>query len=96
LASFEDAGTLTGQLHDVRRRLALARRRSRAPRASALTESEVAVLRLLRGSKTQREMAQELLISINTVKTHTSAIYRKLGATSRHAAVARARELDLL
>ena len=96
LASFEDAGTLTGQLHDIRRRLALARRRSRAPRASALTESEVAVLRLLRGSKTQREIAQELLISINTIKTHTSAIYRKLGVTSRHAAVARARELDLL
>lgn len=96
LASFEDAGTLTTLLHDVQRRLSLARRRRHEPNSAALTESELAVLRALRGPKSQRAIAQELSISINTVKTHTSAIYRKLAVGSRDDAITRATELGLL
>jgi LuxR family maltose regulon positive regulatory protein len=96
LASFEDGGVLTTLLHDVQRRISLARRRRRTPDSTALSETELAVLRLLRSPKSQREIAQELSISINTVKTHTSAIYRKLAVTSRDDAITRATELDLL
>ena len=42
------------------------------------------------------EIAAELSLSPLTIKTHTKAIYRKLGASSRGQAVARARELGLL
>jgi LuxR family maltose regulon positive regulatory protein len=96
LGSFEDAGTLTTLLADVRRRLSLARRRRREPDSTALTETEVAVLRALRSPRSQREIAHELSISINTIKTHTSAIYRKLAVNSRDAAIARATQLHLL
>ena len=61
-----------------------------------LSERELAVLRLLEGKLSQREIAAELYVSFNTVKTHTRAIFRKLGAASRAEAVARARELGLL
>jgi LuxR family maltose regulon positive regulatory protein len=61
-----------------------------------LSERELAVLRLLAGKLSQREIAGELYVSFNTVKTHTRAIFRKLGAASRAEAVARARELGLL
>jgi LuxR family transcriptional regulator, maltose regulon positive regulatory protein len=61
-----------------------------------LSERELAVLRLLAGKLSQREIAGELYVSFNTVKTHTRAIFRKLGVASRAEAVARARELGLL
>jgi LuxR family transcriptional regulator, maltose regulon positive regulatory protein len=96
LASFEDAGTLTALLRDVQRRISLARRRRLEPSSTALTETELAVMQLLRTPKSQRAIANELSISINTVKTHTSAIYRKLGVTSRDDAVARATALSLV
>lgn len=96
LASFEDAGMLTPLLHDVQRRLSLARRRRHAPNSAVLTESELAVLRALRSPKSRRAIAQDLSVSINTVKTHTSAIYRKLAVGSRDDAITRATELGLL
>ncbi|MBX3314077.1 MAG: response regulator transcription factor [Actinobacteria bacterium] len=61
-----------------------------------LTEREVAVLRHLPTSLSQREIAAELYVSVNTVKSHTRGLYRKLGASSRDDAVRRARELGLL
>lgn len=61
-----------------------------------LTEREVAVLRYLPTSLSQREISSELFVSFNTVKTHCSAIYRKLGVGGRKAAVQAARDLDLL
>jgi len=61
-----------------------------------LSQRELAVLRLLESKLSQREIAGELYVSFNTVKTHTRAIFRKLGAASRAEAVARARELGLL
>ena len=61
-----------------------------------LTEREKAVLRLLTTTMSTAEVAQELYLSLNTVKTHLSAIYRKIGVSRRREAVARARELELL
>ena len=57
-----------------------------------LTEREAAVLRLLGGTLSLREIGLEMHLSQNTVKTHARAIYRKLGVGSRHAAVDKARE----
>jgi LuxR family transcriptional regulator, maltose regulon positive regulatory protein len=57
-----------------------------------LTEREAAVLRLLGGTLSLREIGQEMHLSQNTVKTHTRAIYRKLGVSTRHAAVEKGRE----
>jgi LuxR family maltose regulon positive regulatory protein len=61
-----------------------------------LSERELAVLRLLAGELSQREIGAELYVSFNTVKAHTRSIFRKLGVSSRGDAVARARELGLL
>jgi LuxR family transcriptional regulator, maltose regulon positive regulatory protein len=61
-----------------------------------LTAREHAVLRLLPSGLSAREIGSELGISRDTIKTHTKSIYRKLGASSRRDAVARARDLDLL
>jgi LuxR family maltose regulon positive regulatory protein len=54
------------------------------------------VLRLLPTRLSLREIGSELYVSQNTVKTHVRSIYRKLAASSRADAVARARELGLL
>lgn len=61
-----------------------------------LSDRELAVLRYLPSQLSQREIAGELYVSLNTVKTHCRAIYRKLGVNGRHAAVQSARDLDLL
>jgi LuxR family maltose regulon positive regulatory protein len=61
-----------------------------------LTERERAVLRLLRSTLSLREIGRELFLSANTIKTHTRAIYRKLGATTRAEAVERGYQLGLL
>ncbi len=42
------------------------------------------------------DIARELMVSLNTVRTHTKHIYAKLAVTSRRAAVRRAQELDLV
>jgi LuxR family maltose regulon positive regulatory protein len=68
----------------------------RTPAGEPLTERERAVLRLMRGHLSTREIGQELYVSVNTVKSHTRAIYRKLGVSSREEALRRAGELDLL
>jgi LuxR family transcriptional regulator, maltose regulon positive regulatory protein len=61
-----------------------------------LTEREVAVLRLLGGPLSLREIGQEMHLSRNTIKTHAQAIYRKLGVSTRHAAVGKGREIGVL
>lgn len=61
-----------------------------------LTPKELEVLRLLATRLSRREIGARLYISLNTVKTHQRAVYRKLGVAHRGAAVSRARELGLL
>jgi len=61
-----------------------------------LSRREVEVLRLLATDLTSIEMAQELVISVNTVRSHIKSIYAKLDAHSRYEAIMRATELNLL
>lgn len=64
--------------------------------ATPLTESELAVLRFLPSHMTNQEIADSLFLSINTVKTHLSSVYRKLGVMNRRQAIAQGRRLELL
>lgn len=61
-----------------------------------LTDREQAVLHYLPSQLTQRDIANELYVSLNTVRTHCKAIYRKLGVGDRKAAVQAARDNGLL
>ncbi|MCU1450307.1 MAG: ATP-dependent transcriptional regulator, MalT-like, LuxR family [Acidimicrobiales bacterium] len=61
----------------------------------ALSERELDVLRLLRSELDGPDIARELTVSLNTMRTHTKSIYAKLGVNSRRAAVRRADELGL-
>jgi LuxR family transcriptional regulator, maltose regulon positive regulatory protein len=61
-----------------------------------LSERELDVLRLLASDLGGPDIARELVLSLNTVRTHTKNIYAKLAVSNRRAAVRRATELDLL
>ncbi len=84
----------------VRRLLAAAVAEGRAPVEQSLieplSERELEVLHLLESDLGGPEIARELAVSLNTMRTHTKSIYAKLGVTSRRAAVRRAAELGLL
>jgi LuxR family maltose regulon positive regulatory protein len=88
-------GTLVGQAETLRTQLA-SQRGSSVPGASALTAAELRLLPLLATHLSGPEMAAELFLSPHTVKSELKTIYRKLGASTRSEAVARARELGLL
>lgn len=62
---------------------------------STLTERESQVLALLIEGRSNRAIASGLYVSIDTVKTHLRAVYRKLGVANRTQAVVRALETDL-
>ena len=62
----------------------------------ALSDREQIVLRYLPTGLSNKRIAAELHMSVNTLKTHLKSIYRKLGAGSRGESVAHARELHLL
>ncbi len=72
------------------------RRGAVEPLREDLSEAELRVLRYLPSNLTAPEIAAELYVSANTVRTHMRRIYAKLDAHSRGAAVARARDLGLL
>jgi LuxR family maltose regulon positive regulatory protein len=94
----EDPGILSDRLARTQQQLQFARAPyvvRRGAEREALSEAELSVLRLLRSQLSQREIAAELHLSFNTIKTHTRNIYRKLGVCERAQAVARARELSL-
>lgn len=61
----------------------------------ALTQRETEVLALLAEMYSTEEIAEELFLSVNTVKTHIKGIFRKLDVNRRNAAVRRGRELGL-
>ncbi len=92
---------LRGVAKDHARRL-LASDRGTARRTSSrpglvdpLSDRERDVLRLLRTDLSGPEIAGELVVSVNTMRTHTKSIYSKLGVNTRLAAVRRADELGL-
>jgi LuxR family transcriptional regulator, maltose regulon positive regulatory protein len=64
--------------------------------AEPLSERELTVLRFLPTMMSNAEIAAEMFVSVNTVKTHLRHVYAKLGTTNRREAVRRARELRLL
>jgi LuxR family maltose regulon positive regulatory protein len=66
------------------------------PLVDRLSDRELQVLRLLDSELTGPEIARQLYISLNTLRTHTKRIFTKLGVTTRAAAVRRARERALL
>nr|WP_304437881.1 helix-turn-helix transcriptional regulator [Terrabacter sp. Soil810] len=91
-AGVDHLGSPRGQAHrlGVARtgRQRLGRRVADGPRA--------VVLRWLTTMMSVAEIADELCVSTNTVKTHVAAVYRKLGVAKRRDAVSRGRELRLL
>ena len=92
---FADPGVLPALLKQTEQTLVTAPRR-RLEVVEPLTERELAVLRLLATRLSNREIGRQLYVSINTVRTHIQAVYRKLGVATRAEAVTLARELGLL
>jgi LuxR family maltose regulon positive regulatory protein len=83
----------------VRRLLALASasgERVEQSLVDPLSQRELQVLRLLDSERTGPEIARELYVTVNTLRTHTKRIFTKLDVTTRAAAVRRARERGLL
>jgi len=88
-------GALDGQAQELRTQLSN-QRGSNVPGASSLTAAELRLLPLLSTYLPLGEIAAGLFLSPHTIKTQTSSIYRKLGASTRSQAVTRARQLGLL
>jgi LuxR family maltose regulon positive regulatory protein len=99
LESLPDPGDGLDRLERTEKALRLRRDTARSTTVAPyweLSRRELDVLRLLPSMMTQREIAAELYVSFNTVRTHTRVIFQKLGVASRPEAVDRARELGLL
>ena len=88
-------GTLALDAHEVRAKLSTVGDQS-SGWASTLTAAELRLLPLLTTHLSFREIAERLFVSRNTVKTQAISIYRKLDASSRSEAIARAIELGLV
>jgi LuxR family transcriptional regulator, maltose regulon positive regulatory protein len=83
-------------IHDVRAGQSAKPQREPAPLLDELSSAEVRVIRYLPSNLRAPEIASELFVSTNTIRTHLRHIYAKLGVHNRAEAVARARELGLL
>ena len=88
-------GNLVGQAQVLRARLAR-EHSSSTPGASALTGAELRLLPLLATHLSFPEIAAQVFLSPNTIKSQANSIYRKLGASTRNQAVTRSRDLGLL
>ncbi len=91
-----DAGIAGRYLGQVEARHGRAERPVATGLIDEISERELAVLRYLPSQLSQREIASELFVSVNTVKSHCRSIYRKLGVEGRQAAVQAARDHGLL
>ena len=90
-----DLGSLVGEAEALRTRLSK-EHGSIALGASSLTAAELRLLPILSTHLSFPEIAAQMHLSANTVKSQAISTYRKLGASSRSEAVARSRELGLL
>ena len=90
-----DLGPLTSQAGELRTRLAEGRG-AQAGRGSTLTAAEMRLLPLMATHLSFPEIARQLFLSPNTIKSQAYSIYRKLGSSTRSQAVDRSRELGLL
>jgi LuxR family transcriptional regulator, maltose regulon positive regulatory protein len=88
--------SFAGELLNVLDSPAEASRNDVAPLLEPLSERELAVLRFLPTMMSNAEIASEMFVSVNTVKTHLKHVYRKLDVADRRDAVRRARRLRLL
>jgi DNA-binding CsgD family transcriptional regulator len=80
LTTFDDLGA---PLWADRARRELLRIGGRAPTATGLTPTESQIAHLVAGGRTNREVAEELFVSVHTVEANLTRIYRKLGVRSR-------------
>jgi LuxR family maltose regulon positive regulatory protein len=96
LVSCPDPGRLPGLIEAAELGLRGRRPGPRRQIAGELSDRELAVLRLLPTELSLREIGGSLYLSLNTVKTHSRSIYRKLDVSTRAEAVERGRELGLI
>jgi LuxR family maltose regulon positive regulatory protein len=89
-------GVLRDEIEELVDLLTRTRNTAGLPSSMALTAAEVRVLQLLPTHLSLGEIAEELHVSRNTIKTQVAATYRKLQAATRAEAVQRGRELGLL
>jgi LuxR family maltose regulon positive regulatory protein len=87
-------GAMVARLEAVQK--SLRQSQTNGVQSEQLTGREIDILRRLTSSQSLSEIASELYLSPNTVKTHTAALYRKLGARSRPEAIRIARERLLI
>lgn len=95
LVRLPDPGSLPARVERLRRRTSLAGKHV-TRFGEQLSAREVAVLQLAADGLTQRQIADQLFISYNTVKTHFKTTYQKLGATSRLDALSQLAQTDLI
>ncbi|GJM41356.1 MAG: hypothetical protein DHS20C20_16380 [Ardenticatenaceae bacterium] len=76
--------------------LAEVKQGSGEPLVEMLSGRELEVLRLVANGRSNREIADQLFVTVGTVKKHLNNVYGKLGVSRRTEAVAQARELRLL
>ncbi|HSC90223.1 MAG TPA: LuxR C-terminal-related transcriptional regulator [Gaiellaceae bacterium] len=95
LALRPDLGTLTRDVEELRRQLDELPA-ARDGHGAGLTGAELRLLPLLATHLSFREIGERLYVSRNTIKTQAISVYRKLGVSSRSAAIARAAELGLV
>jgi len=88
-------GTLAAEAQALQAQLA-SERGSRSLGASALTVAELRLLPLLSTHLSFPEIAEQMFLSRNTIKSEATSIYRKLGVSSRSQAISRSVELGLL
>jgi LuxR family maltose regulon positive regulatory protein len=97
IAELRDCGRVPALAQEARRSLEQAMARANGGEIlEPPSGAELAVLDLLDSDLSAREIGVKLFLSPNTVRSHTRSIYRKLGVTSREAAVARATASGLL
>ncbi|MFH8487414.1 response regulator transcription factor [Streptomyces longisporoflavus] len=95
MGDLRSAGALVGEAAAVLAFVPAQQERPARLPAQPLTQCQLAVLCRLREEVPLRQIADDLYVSVNTVKSHVHAVYRKLGVCSRAEAVERGRALGL-